>query len=199
MKLKLYVLVLIVVSSALAIFVKQSSGYHWKNYESRTISFSYPSSWKFQACVQNGSLFVLRDKIPGIFVTDHEVLEIRAGGHVECIDGKSELRKSAKREANKSCTGTNAGAKLPNGLYFDLPGAYQGDNTVSEIIISRDVCELKYAETLFNFDLNPLGKSVGENAMDHGGEPRVKRDQFLASKQYSEIRRFAESIRIKPQ
>ncbi|HEX9153314.1 MAG TPA: hypothetical protein VF809_00675 [Candidatus Saccharimonadales bacterium] len=195
-------LVILTISAILAFLLFSNKGYpatsKWKTYSNSKLSFSYPSSWKFQPCnPKEGREITLPGTIDGTFETDHEPLIILGSFSGRCNESGLNPKIYTVKEISQSqeCS-VNRGDRLKNGLYMEVHGLDEFD--VTSIYVYQDRCATEYGDDIIDFDIYDEDNSVSaENILKYGGEPRVEKVDFLASQQYKDIKKFAESIVLK--
>ncbi|HEX9153669.1 MAG TPA: hypothetical protein VF809_02510 [Candidatus Saccharimonadales bacterium] len=95
-------LVTLTIFVLLAFLLFSNKGYpatsKWKTYNNSKLSFSYPSSWKFQPCnPKEGREITLPGTIDGEFETDHESLII-LGFLMDTAKGTILIQRSTTKE-----------------------------------------------------------------------------------------------------
>ncbi|HEX9153315.1 MAG TPA: hypothetical protein VF809_00680 [Candidatus Saccharimonadales bacterium] len=170
-----------------------------KTYSDKNISFQYPSSWKTDICKNSRLSFTIPGTIRGNYKTDDYPLIIEGGLQGYCEGDNLHINEMlSEKSSDKKCNSYNKGEELRNGLFIDMPRSLDSNEYVSSIFIELNACYAKGDTILFAFDFDDPHSNVGgEQILKYGGEPSIKRLKFLASWQYKEIRKFAESIELK--
>ncbi|HEX9153670.1 MAG TPA: hypothetical protein VF809_02515 [Candidatus Saccharimonadales bacterium] len=88
------------------------------------------------------------------------------------------------------------GEKLKSSLY--LQAGDRDDPYVTSVYVHQHHCMTVYGESIVKFQIHDPEKSTSAtNVIKYAGQPRVEKANFLASQQYKDIKKFAESIVLK--
>lgn len=168
-----------------------------KIYAGENATFTYPANWTLNNCVP-GHEFI---ELPGTIKADYKGrqaygLTVYGTGAYSCTKDRPErfdIYSETLTASDTPCapaTSATRGKPLKNGLYLQLE---EGEGQVSALYIRQNDCFAPYNTAVLTFAFADPHAQPGDQR-EHG-PPRIKKDAFLASRQYQDIRTLAESIR----
>jgi hypothetical protein len=166
-----------------------------KVYAAENATFEYPSNWTVNNCVPGKSFM----ELPGTIKTDFKrkgyQLKMYGTTAFNCIKDRPErldLYPEELAASNNPCAPATStdGERLSNGLYLQLQ---QEGGSVLAVNIKQNSCYAPADTLVLGFGFTDPKPESGDSVSY--GIPRVKKETFLASRQYLDIKAVAESIK----
>lgn len=169
----------------------------WHRYEAGAISFVMPKSWDYRPCQHTPPSFA----IPGHFRTTYAERKVSLyfGGSLEGHCSRNDefiLHKDMYKPTNEPDDGTCgkdqlvASEELANELTILVHG---WSDRVTALYVVQGNCNTT-VQRLMNMSL--LGADAWTEELLKYGTPYITKEVLLASQQYKDIKRMAESIQI---
>jgi len=169
-----------------------------KIYAGENATFAYPDNWTISGCVPGEPFIALPGTIPGIYKDKHSYpLSMYGITAFTCIKGRPErfdIHDETIVASENPCSvrTSTSGERLKNGLYLQLQ---QDGDDVLAVNIRQNKCFTQTDTSVLGFSFADPAATGANTSDDEVVTPRVKKDVFLASPQYRDIRALAESIR----
>lgn len=167
-----------------------------KIYAGENATFMYPENWIINGCGTAKAFIELPGTIKSEFKGRQAYAFILQGsGQYECITDRPERFDIYSEEivaSDHPCAiaTSTPGERLQNGLYLQLD---EQDDAVLRLHIRQNACFAPPSTSILSFTF--VDTDQGSNDIAKHGQPRVKKDDLLASRQYRDIKTLAESIR----
>jgi hypothetical protein len=168
----------------------------YKVYAAENATFTYPANWTINRCSPDKSFI----EVPGTIKSDYKgrnayLLTIYGDVVYECMENRParlDIRSEKLVASNDPCAPATSteGEDLGNGLYLQLQ---ETDEEVYALHIKQNSCYAPADTVVLGFAfLDPNAEP--DDSAEHG-PPRVKKEAFLKSRQFQDIRALAQSIR----
>jgi hypothetical protein len=167
-----------------------------KIYAGENATFTYPDNWVISSCVPGEPLISLPGTIMGTYRgKDAYPLSMYGISAFSCVKGRPvrlDIHDETIVASENPCSIRNStsGERLKNGLYLQLQ--QDGENILA-VNIRQNKCFTQTDTSVLGFSF--ATPTANKDDGDDPATPRVKKDVFLASQQYRDIRAVAESIR----
>jgi len=168
----------------------------YKVYAAENATFTYPANWTINRCSPDKSFI----EVPGTIKSDYKgqkayLLTIYGDVVYQCMENRParfDIRSEKLVASSTPCAPATStdGERLDNGLYLQLQ---EMDEEVYAVHIKQNSCYAPADTVVLGFAfLDPHAEP--EDAGEHG-PPRIKKEAFLKSRQFQDIRALAQSIR----
>lgn len=167
-----------------------------KVYAAENATFKLPINWKVNSDCDPNRPFI---ELPGTIESDYKKkgyeLQIYGMGAFSCVKNRPErldIYPEQMVASDNPCAPATSteGKRLGNGLYLNLKE--QGGKIVA-VHIQQNVCYAPANTVVLGFSF--VDPKAETDDMARLGPPRVKKEDFLKSPQYRDIKALAESIR----
>lgn len=168
----------------------------FKVYAAENATFTYPANWRINECTPDKSFM----EVPGTIKSDYKgrkayLLTMYGDVVYECMKGRparldihpEKIR--ASRDAPCVLAASTKGERLANGLYLQLQ---ELEDEVYAVHIKQNSCYAPSDTVVIGFAFTDPGADPADR--EEYGPPRVKKEAFLKSRQFLDIRALAQSI-----
>ncbi len=172
----------------------------WKTYRGNVV-FEYPSSWKLSDCSNDQPFFELPGTVKGA-EGGPDRLKVYAGapykfeGDIPCSIDEKDLEDLEDPQKGENCPDYGWGVLLNDNNGLILSPHEEADKIYSLGVILH-TCLREATSTVVSFEFSEPGKKEWLDDSYPKKGPAADREAFFASQQYKDIKRFAESIRLK--
>lgn len=167
-----------------------------KIYAGENATFTYPENWTINSCHATKPFI----ELPGTIKVDYKgkkayPLNIHGVTAFNCTKDRPEhfdiySETIVASETPCSMATSTRGERLANGLYLQLQ---ESEENVLAVTVRQNECFAPGGVAIIGFAFADPAAEQGDAA--EFGMPQIKKDAFLASPQYRDIKALAESIR----